>query len=693
MKQAFIGFACLLFWLSALPVWAQSPETAAIKKALARTTADTSRVLLLADLSATYRYSHFDSVLIFAREGLQLAQSIGYSKGEGRCLARIGIILSERGNLPQALRTNLDALRLAEKSHDREGTARILNQTGLLYQALDDFRPALQYYFQSRAIYEKKHVGGYSQRISVLTNIGSTYVGTGQLDSAAYFLQQAYALTLQSQKQSYSCWGNPLPYVLREIGLLEAARRHPEKALSYYRRSAQAALPENDLRSLSRAYQYMAELYAEQQQVDSSVYYARKALMVGQALPFVIGIVRNSGLLSKAFQARQQTDSALKYMRIMVTAEDSLYNPQRIKRLDAIGFAEQRRLRQLEAERTQFEARTRLYALMAGLGVLILIVLLLWRSNYLQRQANSRLQKLHAQVTRQKEELTTQRDLLANMLQELKTTQNQLVLREKMASLGELMAGVAHEIQQPAKTIKDLAGVSVGLCQEMRVELPEGIYITAEQEMLDEMLLNLSQYQNKIAEHSQRVESIVRVMLEYSSNTPGPRQLTEINTLAHDYLRLSYHDLRAKNREFDAELLAQLDPAVGSVEAVRHDLGRALICLFSNALYAVQERLRLEPDGYTPQVQLSTRRTGSEVEIKVWDNGLGIPAADRANIFEEFFTTKPIGEGTGLGLSFCHDVITQGHGGTLRMQTQEGEYTEFIITLPISSSIAEEQMG
>lgn len=693
MKQAFIGLACWLFLLSALPVWAQSPETAAIKKALARTTTDTSRVLLLADLSATYRYSHFDSVLHYAREGLQLAQSIGYSKGEGRCLSRIGIILSERGNLPQALRTNLDALRLAEKSHDLEGTARILNQTGLLYQALDDFRPALQYYFQSRAIYEKKHTADYSQRISVLTNIGSTYVGTGQLDSAAHFLQQAYALTLQSQKRGYSCWGNPLPYVLREIGLLEAAQKHPDKALSFYRRSAQAAIPENDLRSRSRAYQYIAELYAEQQQVDSSVYYARKALVVGQALPFVIGIVRNSGLLSKAFQARQQTDSALKYMRIMVTAEDSLYNPQRIKRLDAIGFAEQRRLRQLEAERTQFEARTRLYALMAGLGVLILIVMLLWRSNYLQRQANSRLQKLHAQVTRQKEELTTQRDLLANMLQELKTTQNQLVLREKMASLGELMAGVAHEIQQPAKTIKDLAGVSVGLCQEMRVELPEGIYITAEQEMLDEMLLNLSQYQNKIAEHSQRVESIVRVMLEYSNNTSGPRQLTEINTLAHDYLRLSYHDLRAKNREFDAELLAQLDPAVGSVEVVRHDLGRALICLFSNALYAVQERMRQEQDGYAPQVQLSTRRTGSEVEIKVWDNGLGIPVAARANIFEEFFTTKPIGEGTGLGLSFCHDVITRGHGGTLRVETQEGEFTEFIITLPVSASFADEQKG
>ncbi|WP_303312039.1 ATP-binding protein [Hymenobacter sp. BT730] len=685
MKQALVGFALLL--LLALPGRAQSPETAAIKKALSQATTDTSRVLLLADLSATYRYSHFDSVLRYARDGLQLAQRIGYLKGEGRCLSRIGIILSERGNLPQALRTNLDALRLAEKSHDREAIARILNQTGLLYQALDDFRPALQYYFQSRAIYEGQQVGGYSQRISVLTNIGSTYVGTGQLDSAAYFLQQAYALTLQSQNKGYNCWGNPLPYVLREMGLLEAARKHPDKALAFYRRSAHASIPENDLRSLSRAYQYIAELYAMQHQADSSVYYARKALKVGLTLPFVIGIVRNSGLLSKAFQARQQTDSALKYMRIMVTAEDSLYNPQRIKRLDAIGFAEQRRLRQLEAERTQFEARTRLYALMAGLAVLILIVLLQWRSNYLQRQANSRLHRLHAQVTRQKEELTTQRDLLANMLQELKTTQSQLVLREKMASLGELMAGVAHEIQQPAKIIKDLAGVSVGLCQEMRVELPEGIYITAEQEMLDEMLLNLSQYQNKIAEHSQRVESIVRVMLEYSSNTPGPRQPTELNTLAHDYLRLAYQDLRAKNRQFDAELLAQLDPAVGSLEVVRHDLGRALICLFSNALYAVQQRQQLEGPGYTPQVKLSTRRTVSGVEICVWDNGLGIPAADRANIFEQFFTTKPIGEGTGLGLSFCHDIITRGHGGTLRVETQEGEFTEFIITLPLAVAL------
>ena len=570
--------------------------------------------------------------------------------------------------------------------------ARTLNQTGLLYQALDDSRPALRYYYRAKALYDRQPRPDDSQVVSVLTNLGSTYVGRGQLDSAAYFLQKALALTQQSRTISQSPWGNPMPYVLRELGLLAAAQGRTQAAISFYHRSARAALPENDHRSACRAYQYLAELYHNQGQADSSIAYARQALQVGQRLPYVVGVVRTSRLLAETFAAGRQRDSTLKYLLIRQTAEDSLYSPERIKQLDAIGFAEQQRLQQLEDERAEYHARLRGYALWGGLGVLTLLVLALGYFNRRQRRANAELQRLNARVTQQSQELTTQRDRLAQMLQELRTAQQQLLLREKLASLGELMAGVAHEIQQPAQTVRNLAGVSEQLCQELRAELMKGAELQpADFELLDEMLLTLARHQSKIGQQGQRTASIVRGMLEYGGSQPAARQTTDLNALAEDYLRLTYHDMRAKHRHFHAALLPRLAPAVGFVEVVRHDLGRVLISLFANAFYAVQQRSRQAAEeaaeDYVPQVMLTTERTGpQQVCIRVRDNGPGIPAEAQAHLFERFFSTKPADEGPGLGLAVSRDIV-RSLGGTLTVSTEPGVFTEVVVTLPVPAVV------
>ncbi|MCB2406498.1 tetratricopeptide repeat-containing sensor histidine kinase [Hymenobacter lucidus] len=664
-------------------VQAQSPQTPKLRAALARAPHDTTRVLLLADLSASYRYSRFDSVLWYARQGLQLARRIGYPKGEGRCLSRLGILMSERGNLPQALRIDLQALQLHESSHDFEGMARTLNQMGLLYHALEDYRPALSYFFRAKALYEDHKVGDDSQLISVLTNLGASYEGRRQLDSAEYFLNRAYALTQQSGTVHQSCWGNPLPYVLRELGLLRASQGQTDQALDYYRRSAQASFPENDRRSACRTYQYMAELYHSRRKTDSSVYYARKALSLGQSLPYVIGVMHTSKLLSGAFQDRQQTDSTLKYMRIMQQAEDSLYNPQRIKQLDAIGFAEQQRLRELEAERRQYEARNRTYIGFGVLGSLLLLALLLWRHGRQQQQANAKLSALNQEITQQKQEITNQRDSLGRMLHELKTTQSQLVLREKMASLGELMAGVAQEIQTPVNNMRNIAGISADLVEDLRKGLARLELEIEEPGTVWDNLQILSQYQSNIVRSSQRAASIVSGMLEYSRSSPGPRQSTDVNAFVEDYLRLTYHDVRAKNRNLYAALLPDLDPAVGNLPIIRHDLGRVLISLFTNAFFAVQQRKRAGQEGYVPQVAVSTRAAAGHVEIRVRDNGLGLSAGQLERLFERFGTPPTTPDDPGLGLALSYDLITKGHGGTLTVETELGEFTEFVITLPL----------
>ena len=279
--------------------------------------------------------------------------------------------------------------------------------------------------------------------------------------------------------------------------------------------------------------------------------------------------------------------------------------------------------------------------------------------------------------------LTYQAEELRAALTELRTTQAQLVQSEKMASLGELTAGIAHEIQNPLNFVNNFADVTVEILGEFRDEQARSPRDpTLEGELLDDIDQNL----HKIHHHGQRAASIVKAMLEHSRASTGERQPTDINQLADEYLRLAYQGLRAKDKTFNATLNTEFAPQLPKVEAIGPDLGRVLLNLFSNAFYAVRHRQLRGEAGYSPTVTVQTCQQGEHVEIRVCDNGLGIPEAMRQKIFQPFFTTKPSGEGTGLGLSLSYDIVTQGHGGTLTVESQEGKFTEFLISLPINQA-------
>ena len=278
--------------------------------------------------------------------------------------------------------------------------------------------------------------------------------------------------------------------------------------------------------------------------------------------------------------------------------------------------------------------------------------------------------------------LTQQADELRSTLAELKATQAQLVQSEKMASLGELTAGIAHEIQNPLNFVNNFADVSVEMLGELREEQARP---QRDPGLEADLLNDINQNLQKIHYHGQRAASIVKGMLEHSRASTGERQPTDINHLTEEYLRLAYQGLRAKDKTFNATLTTDFAPALPPVEAVGADLGRVLLNLFSNAFYAVRQHQRQRPNEttYVPTVTVSTRQVEDMVEIRIRDNGLGIPEAVRNKIFQPFFTTKPAGEGTGLGLSLSYDIVTKGHGGTLTVESQEGQGAEFIIILPI----------
>ncbi|MBD0366373.1 MAG: GHKL domain-containing protein [Flavisolibacter sp.] len=263
-------------------------------------------------------------------------------------------------------------------------------------------------------------------------------------------------------------------------------------------------------------------------------------------------------------------------------------------------------------------------------------------------------------------------------LTELEATQAQLIQKEKMASLGELTAGVAHEIQNPLNFVNNFSEVSAEQVDEIEQAVLEG-----RKEEVKALAADIRQNLQKVLYHGKRADAIVKNMLQHSRISTGQKELIDINALADEYLRLSYHGIRAKDKGFHADLQIHFDQSIGKIEVVPQDISRVLLNLFNNAFYATAEKKKQINGTYEPAVSITTKRLNDKIKIIVYDNGNGIPQKAMDKIFQPFFTTKPTGEGTGLGLSLSYDIITKGHGGELKVETKEGEFTEFIIVLPL----------
>jgi len=266
---------------------------------------------------------------------------------------------------------------------------------------------------------------------------------------------------------------------------------------------------------------------------------------------------------------------------------------------------------------------------------------------------------------------------LNESLNHLKQTQAQLIQSEKMASLGELTAGIAHEIQNPLNFVNNFSEVSVELLDELKEEAEAG-----NKEDVIAIANDLSQNLQKINHHGKRADAIVKGMLQHSKSGSGSKEPTNINALVDEFLKLSYHGLRAKDKNFNAVLTTHFGEGVPKVNIVQQDIGRVLLNVFNNAFYAVNQKQKTAGPAYKPEVSVTTTSGNGQIMIKVMDNGTGIPAAIKDKIMQPFFTTKPTGEGTGLGLSLGYDIIVQGHGGGISITSTEGEGSEFLITLP-----------
>jgi signal transduction histidine kinase len=292
------------------------------------------------------------------------------------------------------------------------------------------------------------------------------------------------------------------------------------------------------------------------------------------------------------------------------------------------------------------------------------------------RYQKSNIIRKERQRTQQKE--LAQAKEIEKAYNELKTTQQQLIQSEKMASLGELTAGIAHEIQNPLNFVNNFSEINKELLTELKDEIDKG-NLNEIKAIANDVIDN----EEKINHHGKRADAIVKGMLQHSRSSSGQKEPTDINALADEYLRLSYHGLRAKDKSFNATTKTDFDNSIGKINIVPQEIGRVILNLINNAFYAVDEKKKKIGNDYEPTVSVSTKRNNGKVEIKVTDNGNGIPQKVLDKIFQPFFTTKPTGQGTGLGLSLSYDIV-KAHGGELKVETKEGEGSEFIINLSTS---------
>lgn len=299
------------------------------------------------------------------------------------------------------------------------------------------------------------------------------------------------------------------------------------------------------------------------------------------------------------------------------------------------------------------------------------------RTEKVKRTTAILLEETIQELEQEREAVEKSHAALQQSLEELRAAQAQLIQSEKMASLGELTAGIAHEIQNPLNFVKNFSEVSSELLEEMKEEVDKGRYEEVKA-IADDVKQNLE----KILHHGKRADGIVKGMLQHSRASTGQKEPADINALTDEYLRLAYHGLRAKDKTFNAATKTEYDTNIGTVNVIPQDIGRVILNLITNAFYAVAEKKKLDAGNYEPLVTVRTMKVGDNVEIHVEDNGNGIPQKVLDKIFQPFFTTKPTGQGTGLGLSLSYDIV-KAHGGELKVQTEEGTGACFIINIPV----------
>ena len=716
-------------FFGSLSVYAQLSYEDSLKNALSLEQSDTGKVALIIKLIEPFRSKISNAEKMgLAQSGYDMAKQIGFEKGQADCALLLGFDLVHQDVFKAIILFN-EAKKISEKNKDTLNLIRSLAFLGYATNSLD-FRKSLTYYYVGWELMKKVKLDDESF-LPIYAPLGYAYKDAGILDTALLFLRKGFELSFNGKSAIKS------NSYYKHFGEIYYKLGNYDSAMYYLRRA--------DLYAGEVQY-YIALIKKHDNQLDSAKYYAKVALTNEVAINRLEYIIPSANLL---YDMYKDTDSmqALQYRLIALEAKDKFYSKEKAQEVERIAFEERERDAETKHQLETIQARNRFYILLGILAGASLLVFILYRNNRLKHKTNQVL-------IQQKQEIDLQKTALQKTVYELKMTQSQLIQKEKLASLGELTAGIAHEIQNPLNFVNNFSSINSELITELNTEIEKGNIGEAKS-----LAVDIKENSNKINHHGLRASNIVKGMLEHSRKSSGEKTLTDINALCDEYLRLSYHGLRAKDKSFNADFKLDLDPNMPKINVVSQDIARVLLNLINNAFQACDERSRVavnekqqflinrstgdlsqktntqelgspsalpindekvkagvwgkdevkdisflppapkaRPDElvgrveqapvYKPLVNISTkyvaslRPEASGCEINISDNGSGIPDHIRDKIFQPFFTTKPTGQGTGLGLSLAYDIV-KAHGGKIEVNTHKNGGTEFKIILPI----------
>ncbi len=624
---------------------------------------DSSKVKRLMFACRYLPFNQPDSGLYYADSIIRLSEKIDYGYGKAIGYFQKGYSYSSLGDYSQAILYSHQSLRMHAEIGDLSGSYPAFETLAYVHEELGDYKKALEYQLQIREVLLSLGDSAYNRYYSQITptagniavndyHIAIIYLQMGKVDSALKYGTLAFSYWQQK-------WSSA-PVVMGDIFF---AKGDYPTALNYYRMPIFGRIhPLDSVKNFIGR----ANVFQKMKEEDSCRWYAEKGLGIARRLNYAKGIMQASEILSHVYE-RTDPQESVKFLRLSMAIKDSLYSKGRVNQVNSIAFNDE--LRKLDTIAAEKAARNRfkIWSLFGGMFTLLVTGLLLWRNNRHKKKTNLLLQ--------------TEKQTVEQTLERLKSTQSQLIQSEKMASLGELTAGIAHEIQNPLNFVNNFSEVNRELIEELKNEKSK---IKSERDDgLEKQLLNdIEQNLEKINHHGKRAEAIVKGMLQHSRSSSGQKEPTDINALADEYARLAYHGLRAKDKAFNATLKTDFDETIGVINIIPQDIGRVILNLINNAFYAVVEKKKQNSEGYEPVVSLTTKRLNDKVEIKVGDNGNGIPEKLLAKIFQPFFTTKPTGQGTGLGLSLAYDIV-KAHGGELKVESKQGDGANFKIELPL----------
>ena len=604
--------------------------------------------------------SKYDSSIVFYKKAIDIANNIHDDILLNKAYQNIAISFQMQSNYTESLVYFQKALQFFERTNDINSQSYIWLNMGLTYNTMDDNARAEQ--SLKKAVQLARKAGIKNVELYAYSNLAVTYSKLKKFDLSYLYAMKAVTIGRQTGDLGITAASlSKAVLALADQDLLPEAVKLGKKSIAVADSSKQPY-------ARYQVYASIGNVFKRQHSYGNAIFYFKKAFKAIKHTNIVDEATGQSYKdLSECYAKIGSYRNAYKNLESSSEITDSIRNTQNVRKATeqnmAYEYNKKQQAQLIEKQKRDLAIKIWLVVFIAAL-ITFAIVIVVYRMAYRSKQ------KANALLTSQKQEIES-------TLATLKVTQRQLVQAEKMASLGQLTAGIAHEIQNPLNFVNNFSEVSAELTNELKEELKNGNTEDAIA-IADDLEKNL----NKIQHHGKRADSIVKGMLEHSRNSAGERQPVNINTLAEEFLRLSYHGMRAKDKAFTSEIVTGFTAEKIIVNGVQQDIGRVMLNLFNNAFYAVNQKQKTNVENYKPTVEVRTEVKGDLAVVTVRDNGNGIPLNIKDKIMQPFFTTKPAGEGTGLGLSLSYDIIVNGYSGSIDINTKEFEYAEFKITLP-----------